>query len=241
MWWTSVPIWCLFLAASLGTPGQANWPAPAYIAGMVLAAAWLREQFAGPSRRFMLIGLFTTVALGLGVSLAARFPQLVRPAIARLAKTPAETDPTPIRKFDPTTRLQGWHALAGEVDGLRERIRRESGEEPELAAMLWKLPGELSFYCRGNPPVHSFGSALFDRHSQFDLWRPNPVADPEAFRGRTFIYVGDPIPNVEAIFDSVDSPMQIVYSEGGIPIATWDVWICRGFRGFPPRRGITCY
>src|SRR5262249_13551718 len=37
LWWCSVPVWFLFAGASCVKPGQANWPAPSYIAGLVLA------------------------------------------------------------------------------------------------------------------------------------------------------------------------------------------------------------
>ncbi len=104
--------------------------------------------------------------------------------------------------------------------------------------MVWTLPGELAFYCRGRPEVYTFGPALADRHSQYDLWRPNPVADAQVFRGRTFVYVGDLTPELLRAFDRADPPVEVVASDGGIPVADWKVRVLRGFRGFPDgRRG----
>ena len=77
---------------------------------------------------------------------------------------------------------------------------------------------------------------MADRHSQYDLWRPNPVADAQAFQGRTFVYVGDAIPDVQRVFDRADPPVEVVASDGGIPVADWKVWVLRGFRGFPAGR-----
>ena len=68
---------------------------------------------------------------------------------------------------------------------LRLEVEAE-GTEPVIAAASWTLPGELAFYCRGNPVVYSVGLILGDRHSQYDLWRPNPVEDSALFVGRTF-------------------------------------------------------
>lgn len=107
--------------------------------------------------------------------------------------------------------------------------------------MNWGLPGELGFYCRTHPAVYSFGPGLDDRHSQYDLWRPNPVADAQAFRGMTFVYVGDAPPELRRAFDRVGPPVEVLASDGGIPVADWTVWVLYGFRGFgqtaPMERG----
>jgi hypothetical protein len=236
MWWASVPVWLFFFVASFATPGQANWPAAAYVGGAVLGAAWIREKMAGRFKPALRVGMILAIILGIVLSVGIRFPQLARPLLARLVKLPSENNPTPLRKLDPTCRLQGWTTLAVEIDGLRDRIRRDTGEEPVLAGMTWTIPGELSFYCVAHPPAYSFGSALADRHSQFDLWRPNPVNNPAAFRGRTFLYVGDEIPDAHRVFDRLDPPIRVVHREGAIPVASWTIWICHGFKGFPPRR-----
>ncbi|HXD86248.1 MAG TPA: hypothetical protein VN641_07130, partial [Urbifossiella sp.] len=136
---------------------------------------------------------------------------------------------------------QGWRTLAAELDRFRDRLQRETGAEPLVAGMLWKMPGELSFYCRGQPECYSFGAALADRHSQYELWRPNPVSDPDAFRGKDFLYVGEEIPDAPRIFDSVEPPILVVHRDGGIPVAAWKIWVCRGFRGFPPRQSKASY
>jgi hypothetical protein len=233
VWWASVPVWGVFFVASFGTPGQANWPAAAYIGGIVLVAAWMRDAL-GRSRTIRNC-LIAALACGIVISIAIRFPQFARPMLAQLAGEPNEANPTPVRRLDPTCRLHGWQTLAQEIDSLRDDIHRETGEEPLLAAMTWTVPGELCFYCRNHPEAYSFGPALADRHSQYDLWHPNPVADPHRFRGRTFIYVGDEIPGADRVFDRVDPPIPVVHQEGGIPVARWTIWVCRGFRGFPAR------
>src|SRR5205085_2690934 len=79
---------------------------------------------------------------------------------------------------------------------------------------------------------------LADRHSQYDLWRPNPVADAQVFRGRSFVYVGEPIPGADEVFDRVEPPVRVVHAEDGVPVAAWKIWVGYGFRGFGhPRWG----
>jgi hypothetical protein len=240
LWWVSVPVWGVFFAASSRTTGQVNWPVAAYVGGFVLAVAWVGGQLRpdNPRRKLVLGGLVGAVWLGLVLSVGAHFPGLARPLVAAVVGPGTPHDPAPVRRLDPTCRLRGWRTLAAELDTLRDRIQRETGQEPVLAGMVWTTPGELAFYCRGHPEAYSFGLALADRHSQYDLWRPNPVADAQVFRGRPFLYVGDEIPEAAEVFDRVEPPVRVVHTEGGVPVAVWTVWVGHGFRGFPrPRSG----
>src|SRR5262249_29625805 len=46
LWWLSAPMFALFLGFSFKTGGgEMNWPATAYISGLVLGAAWLGRQW----------------------------------------------------------------------------------------------------------------------------------------------------------------------------------------------------
>jgi len=229
LWWLSVPVFGLFLVTSLRTPGQPNWPVPAYLSGAVLVAIWVKERW---GNRFVGRALFCAVGVGLAFGLVMRFPGTVRPLLARLVPAPTDDRPAPVRQFDPTARLMGWRHLAARVDAVRDRVTAETGEEPLVAGMTWVIPGELAFYCRGNPEVFTFGAALADRFSQYDVWRPNPVFDAQAFAGRTFVYVGEAIP--EAAFRQVELAEEVVARDDGVPVANWKIWVCRGFRGFPP-------
>ncbi len=233
LWWVSVPVWLLFLVASLKKPGQANWPAPAYVGGFVLAVAWCLERVRGSETRWAATGLVLTIASGLIVTMLLHFPGLFRPTIARICPEPTVAKPFPVRLMDVTARVSGWKELAGEVDQIRDRIRRETGQEPVLAGTYWTVPGVIGCYCQGQPQVYAIGVANgSDRYSQYDLWRPNPVADAQAFRGRTFIIVGDIGPGAAAAFDRLEPAMRVVHSPAGVPVAAWAVWVGHGFRGF---------
>ncbi len=244
LWWASVPVFAVFLLTAVKSKGQANWPAAAYVPGAVLAVAWVARQVTDPRpgyRRLARIFLVGAVLLGVAITLAARYPTSVRPLYAELVPAPTAGRPVPIRKLDLTSRMHGWRPLAAVADELRTQVLLEEGEEPLVAGMNWTIPGELAFYCRGNPTVYTFGPALADRHSQYDLWRPNPVDDAQVFRGRTFVYVGDITRELQQAFDRVDPPVEVVASDGGIPVADWRVRVLRGFRGFPDGRRTAGY
>jgi hypothetical protein len=235
LWWTSVPVWLLFAVASFKASGQLNWPAAAYVTGFVLCVQWVREHLGGPNAKPVARFVSAGIAVGLALSTLVHFPGLMRSALASAAGPVTDGQPAPIRKYDPTARLRGWRTLAKEVDSIRDRVRAETGEEPLVAGTVWNVPGQLGVYCKGNPETYSFGLAMADRHSQYDLWHPNPVADAQAFRGRTFVFVGDGLPADAGVFERVELPTVVVHREDGIPVAVWWVWVGHGFRGFPEK------
>ncbi len=236
LWWLSAVMFAVFLLFSFKTGGgEINWPVTAYLSGAVLAAGWLSQQLQSPRRWYRRLARANVVAacvLGLAVTALVHHRGRIYPLLARVSGPPTYAQPFPVRRFDPTCRLRGWEALAAEVDRLRADLRAR-GEDAVLAGASWSLPGELGFYCEGHPAVYSLGPALGDRHSQYDLWRPNPVADAAAFAGRTFIVVGaNGMPWPDA-FDRVDPPRWVTHREAGQPVAAWPITVCHGFRGFP--------
>ena len=229
LWWLSVPLLAVCTLASLNTLGQPNWPAGAYVTGFVLAMLWVRDNW---QRRAVRPAILIAVGVGIAFNIYLRWPDAVRPALAEFIGSATPERPAPVRQLDPTARLLGWSDLASEVDSVRKAVFAETGEEPLIAGMTWTVPGELGFYCRGHPRVYSIGLALADRFSQYDLWRPNPVLDAQEFRGRTFVYVGEALP--EGAFDRMDPVRIVTPTRDGVPVASWKIRVCRGFRGFAP-------
>src|SRR5262249_52061570 len=135
----------------------------------------------------------------------------------------------PLRRWDPTARLKGWRTLAAEVDRLRDDLAARSVESV-LAASSWSIPGELAFYCAGQPTVYCLGPFVGERHSQYDLWRPNPVLDPEAFRNRTFILVGVNAETARTWFEHVEPSIVVVHKDQGHAVASWTVTVAHGYR-----------
>jgi Dolichyl-phosphate-mannose-protein mannosyltransferase len=236
LWFMSVPMVAFFLLFSLKNGGgEPNWPITGYISGMVLAGAWMSKQLKSPCawwRRIPKILVPALAILGLLLTVLIHEPRWLQPALVHLVPAATKENPTPLRQVDATCRLRGWHALAAEVDRVRKRLRAE-GIEPILVGASWSLPGEISFYCQGHPEVFSVGLAIGDRHSQYDLWRPNPVLEPDAFIGKTFILVDADKDRVKMAFNRFDDTYNFVYQEDGVAVASWSITVCRGFRGFP--------
>lgn len=233
LWWLSAPTFLFFGLFSMGTNVVANWPVTAYLSGGVLAAVWIDRQLQSPRRWYRAVNrtcLATAAGVGLSLVVLVHRAEWAFPVLARLAGPPTEDRQVPLRRLDPSCRLRGWRELAAEVDRARAELKAE-GIDPVLAGSSWTLPGELGFYCANQPTVFSLGLALGDRHSQYDLWRPNPVGDEDAFRGRTFLCVGDVTPRLSEAFEQIDSPRRVVPYVAGHPVAAWTVTVCRGFRG----------
>lgn len=236
LWWLSAPTFVVFLLFSPKTGGgELNWPVTAYITGLVLATSWSLRQWQSSCRwyaRLMRVGFVATILAGLVMTGLVYQSERVHGLLAALAGPPSDRQPYPLRRLDPTCRLRGWRTLATEVDRLRAELRAE-GIEPVLAASSWALPGEIGFYCADQPTVYSVGPAMGDRRSQYDFWRPNPIADPERFHGRTFILINCAEPAIEAAFERVGPSRRIVHRQGDHAVGDWFVTVCRGFRGFP--------
>lgn len=239
LWFLSAPMLLFFAAFSLKNGGgEPNWPLMAYLAGAPLTALWLREQLRAPSfawRAATAAGIALVTLLGAGATLVVHLPTAFRPVFVALAGPANDERPMPLRRFDPTCRLRGWRTLAAAVDEIRDGLSAE-GVDPVLAGVRWDLPGELAFHCRGNPEAFSLGSALGDRHSQYDLWHPNPVADVDAFAGRTFVIVGSIDAVLSPAFERVEPTRTIEHREGGHLVAAWTVTLAHGYRGFPASR-----
>jgi hypothetical protein len=233
LWWTSAPMFVTFLAFSLKTPEEPNWPVTAYLSGLVLTVAWLagKLESGGGGARLLKGALAGVCGLGLALTILIHYTEWAQPLLTRLSGPRSEAHPLPLRRLDPTCRLRGWRTLAAAVDEMAAKLHEE-GIEPILAGTSWTLPGELGFYCQNQPTVYSVGLALGDRHSQYDLWHPNPVGDPGEFTGRTFIVVGEPNPRLLEGFASCDAPVAVTHYQGNDAVARWTVTICRDFRGF---------
>src|SRR5947209_6452916 len=96
LWWTSAPTFALFLLASVRTSGQLNWAVTAYLSGLVLTAAWLRDRLAAPAprvRRLAALGTAATCALGMALTLAVHFSAVTRPVLLSIAGPPSEKHP----------------------------------------------------------------------------------------------------------------------------------------------------
>ena len=239
LWWASVPVLAVFLLAAVKSKGQAELAGRGLRHRCVLAVAWVARQVTDPRRGYRRLARACPGARDRlrGVGDARR------PATRgwsgrsrRVMPAPTADRPVPIRKLDPTSPAARLAVARRRGGRIRERVRAEKGRNRSWSAMTGPARANSASTAAVNPTVYTFGPALADRHSQYDVWRPNPVADAQVFRGRTFVYVGDSKPGLQQAFDRVDSPVEVIASDGGIPVADWKVWVLRGFRGFPDGR-----
>ncbi len=236
LWWTSLPMFAVFFAFSFRTGGgELNWPVTAYLSGLVLTCPWVVAQVTSPNplwRRMSQASLAGVLLLGMTLNALIHHSNWVRPVLLSVSGPIEPNRPYPLRRFDPSCRLRGWRTLAAEVDRAREWCH-ERGAEPILAATSWALPGEIGFYCQGHPPVYNIGRAQGDRYSQYDLWRPNPIDDPEVFREKVFIIVGGVGDKLKEGFRRVDLFKHVTHFEDGQPVAGWDIFLAYDLRRLP--------
>ncbi|CAN5219798.1 hypothetical protein BH10PLA2_BH10PLA2_32360 [soil metagenome] len=233
LWCMSVPMFVVFLVFSLRTNCEPNWPVTAYLSGMVLTIYWLAgvaNSVSHTQRLMVRSGVVTACALGLGTVFVMHFSETVHPLLAKFVGEPSAKNLLPLRKIDPTCRLRGWQTLAEAVDAVRAELRTE-GHEPVLVTSSWTLPGEVGFYCQGHPQVHCLGIVQGDRHSEYDLWHPNPIDEWADYRGQSFIFVGEMTEPMKTAFDSVEPARTVIHYVDGRPVASWSINVCRSYRG----------
>jgi 4-amino-4-deoxy-L-arabinose transferase-like glycosyltransferase len=213
----AVPLLVICLVFSLKVRIEPNWPVTAYITGLVLAAGVLRGKL--PIRRWRRT---TGAVCVVGVMLSAL---IYRSEVLYPLHQALWPDVSP-RRWDATCRLKGYATLAEAVD----ELRRKEARPPMLIGSNWSYTGALAFHLPDQPRVYCIGPVAGSRHSQYDLWRPNPLYDPEQFAGRDAIIVGDITPQVKDAFERIETPMTVKATSGGLVVAEWRVTVARGFK-----------
>ena len=126
-----------------------------------IAHALKKAGVIGSTRIFLLAAKFS------GAARSLKAGEYEFPSHASMARILADIHAGKVVRHHVTI-PEGWTSAM-----VADAVQRE----PVLAGMRWHIPGELAFYGRGRPEAYSLGLALEDRHSQYDLWRPNPTAD----------------------------------------------------------------
>jgi hypothetical protein len=228
------PFFLLTFVVSFFAKVQANWPAPAYVTLIILAAVFIanvRRTEVWKNWRNIIVA---TVVIGIGAHVVMRNTSfLIPPAkwIGLSGKAAA--------KFDALSQLRGWEELGGRV-----------GEEQKNlgpAAMIWcdhyQQTALMAFYVPGRPRTFHAGTYFSDpqRMNQYSLWTDMDLSDPKLL-GRNAIYLGkggalpDPLP---AAFARVEKLPEIPVEVHGVTVATFKLWRLYDFKGLqkPMRRG----
>lgn len=145
----------VILVLALTQRVQPNWPAPFFIASLILLGGWLggkanlgRKEV---SRRWLPLGL----TLGGVLMLTTMAAPLLQDALGK-------------RGIDPTVRLRGWEELAQEVQAYRDSF--PPGEAAFILCDTRRQPvSALAFYLEDHPRVYRWNRAgVID--SQHELW-----------------------------------------------------------------------
>jgi undecaprenyl-diphosphatase len=136
-----------FVYSALRKRVEANWPAPAYIGGVVLFACYKWSEL---SKRWRAAGIALAGVLSLAVYLHA-----VQPIV-----------PIPPPK-DPIARAFGWKEVAAAV-GRAGGAPVPHGVKVFLAADRYQEASQIAFWIAGHP--ETFALNLGGRRNQYDLW-----------------------------------------------------------------------
>lgn len=242
--WFCWPVFAVFLAFSWRTSIQPNWPVAAYLSAIPLVAWWLAHTWqTNRWSKALRASLAVAALLAMLVNIFLHQPRWaydlgVLPALAR-ATGYIQKELWP-RRLDPTCRLHGWRQLAQVVQQLRETCR-QTGAEPLIAATPYGAAAELAFYLPDQPRVYCLNRIHGLRFSQYDLWRPNPLADPQHFAGRPFICVGPLSEQARRGFACVQPPIEVTIYRYGYPVFREWIHLAHDFRGFPTDQQPPCY
>jgi 4-amino-4-deoxy-L-arabinose transferase-like glycosyltransferase len=198
------PMGAYFLFHSLHARVHGNWIAPAYPVLAVLGsqAAFRACEFGERWRPVLAFCRRWAVPVGIGFTAVA----YLQAATAVIPLDPAK---------DPTALLQGWSALAGEV----ERIAQREGASYVLASN-YALTSELNVYSNGAVPTFEFGEPI--RWLAFERPPSSVFAQPGLYiaeKGR------DHSNDLIKRFAVVKRIAQVARTRGGRPIATYVIYL----------------
>jgi undecaprenyl-diphosphatase len=204
----SLPVAVFFLSLSLHTRVEGNWPACAYLGGLLLGARWLGERSKGPGR----LGAWA-VGLAWGCTVLV-FAQALAPFL-----------PIPPRfaKADAPARMDGWRALGTRV--YQERMAMGTGAF--TAARTYQNAAELAFYQPGQERCVLVTESLPD--NQYRFW-----GDYGAYIGRNAVVVTGQDWEINAIqthFHRVQALGDEVLVRNGIEVRRAHLWRAYGYKG----------
>lgn len=198
---------------------SANWPAIAWLPGIVLlGAARTGARTAWERRGVWLSGVLTALLL----------VHVVVPWL-----------PLPPRR-DQVSKAHGWEALALSVDSARRALEASAGA-PEgsvaVAANRYQDASMLAFHLPGRPVIPALN--LGGRPNQYELW-PNFTNEPKP--GLTLLLVLElpregvpgPIRRLTTYFDSITPGPLIPLKRGAVELGHRRLWILSGWNGIWP-------
>ncbi len=204
-------VFAFFVYSAIRRPVEANWPAPAVLAVIPLAAA----ASAPILRRLWRL----SVAIGACFVLFA-LTQLARPVLPVSASR------------DPVGRAYGWSALATAADSTARAS--ESGRRVWLGADRYQDAAEIALHAPGNPTV--FALNLGGRRNQYELW---PSFAQSASRGDGLVVAldtgsSDVAERLRPHFAAAERAGRVALTRAGDTVSVRQLWSFVGWRGSWP-------
>lgn len=211
-------IFAFFMYSATRRRVEANWPALAYVPGILLLATHAHTR---AWERWLRAGIVLAGALTLVTYVNSFVPIL----------------PIPARR-DPVARAAGWSELARAVNRIYEPRLRISSYRTHVGADRYQEASELAFHLPNHPEAYSLN--LTTRANQYDQW-PS-FADRAQPRDALILVLDDVAgehPTVVALaphFGRVNRGDQVVLARNGDAVKHLRIWQLDGWLGtWPPR------
>ena len=210
-------IFVFFMYSATKRRVEANWPALAYVPGILLLAARARTR-----------AWSSWLRAGIGVAALLTLTTYVN------TFTPAL--PVPARR-DPVARSAGWDDMGRAVNRVYEPRLSISAYRTHVGADRYQEASQLAFQLPNHP--ESYALNLTTRSNQYDLW---PGFEQRARPRDGLILVLDDlngehstITSLKPHFTAVTRGEQVILARDGDPIKALRVWILDDWLGSWPR------
>ncbi len=160
----AVVVFGTFALSALRRNVEPNWPAPAYVAGVILLAA---TAWKDRGRRWLKWGIWLGAALVTVIYVQALVPAL----------------PIDARR-DPIAQGHGWESLAGVTDSARVELLDDGCPSVYVATNRYQEASKLAFHLPDHPSVYSLN--VRRRSNQYALW---PGFEDTAAAGDCLVFV----------------------------------------------------
>jgi undecaprenyl-diphosphatase len=214
LFWFSIPVLAFFLLKSIQAKVQANWATPGYITGIAaFSAFYIRGVFTAGKGKKILIA--AAVSLSFFVTAVAHYPSLLKLPVA----------------MDPSSRLDGWKELGGEVTGIYEQM---SQNRPVfIFSDRYQVTSQLAFYVKGHPVTYC--ANLGRRMNQYDLW---PGFSSFIHYDAIYVRTGDnALPEaIAGAFEKVEKKVFSAYTTEHVKIRDYSIFLCSDFKGLREKR-----
>jgi undecaprenyl-diphosphatase len=141
-----------FLLASLQKKVEANWPACAYISGLLITAVYFEKQKCLNNKKIMFFSFFTLIVSF--VVTAIIYVHIIKPFLP--------LDP----KNDPTFQTRGWKTFAEDINKIRAKA--DPLYDIPICTNRYQDISLISFYLSDHPK--GFALNTYSRSNQFSIW-----------------------------------------------------------------------